>query len=336
MNNANCDPADPDRNNPSRPRMERPLDTIRGFAAAAEGTASRRSSSYGSYSNRPGKAPPVLPVRNLMNSVSQYNSEPAHSRPGSYYNCKSDLRTLHQRLMPDTLPAPGYGPRSYGRQTPGGGYYRQNSYGFQGHSHGSFDEAAEYDHRDQYRPAPPRAGPGMRNMHPSNPYYGHPSESAEHATHQPSYETMTSGSDENGKSTNPSSLNSSYDQLHMAQHPHARKVDYYPHGHQNQYENETSHAPVSPVSPQNQGQGNAYGGVSPQYDYTQQNGGFYPRQYANPALPPKDYQSNGARKPIRLDGPPGAPSSGTANVLRNGDGNKRQSWLSRKFSRKEK
>lgn len=42
--------ADPDRSNPSRPRMERPLDTIRSFNAAAEGTASRRSSSYG---NRP-------------------------------------------------------------------------------------------------------------------------------------------------------------------------------------------------------------------------------------------------------------------------------------------
>ncbi|GAB1198333.1 hypothetical protein APSETT444_007652 [Aspergillus pseudonomiae] len=29
-------PTDPDRSNPTRPRMERPLDTIRGFEAAIE------------------------------------------------------------------------------------------------------------------------------------------------------------------------------------------------------------------------------------------------------------------------------------------------------------
>lgn len=36
--------ADPDRSNPTRHRLERPLDTIRSFNAAAEGTSSRRSS----------------------------------------------------------------------------------------------------------------------------------------------------------------------------------------------------------------------------------------------------------------------------------------------------
>ena len=42
--------ADPDRSNPTRNRMERPLDTIRSFHAAAEGTTSHR----GSYTSRPG------------------------------------------------------------------------------------------------------------------------------------------------------------------------------------------------------------------------------------------------------------------------------------------
>lgn len=41
--------ADPDRSNPTRHRLERPLDTIRSFNAAAEGTSSRRSS----FNNRP-------------------------------------------------------------------------------------------------------------------------------------------------------------------------------------------------------------------------------------------------------------------------------------------
>ena len=36
--------ADPDRSNPTRYRLERPLDTIRSFQAAAEGTSNRRSS----------------------------------------------------------------------------------------------------------------------------------------------------------------------------------------------------------------------------------------------------------------------------------------------------
>ena len=38
--------ADPDRSNPTRSRMERPLDTIRSFEAAVEGTYNSRRSSY--------------------------------------------------------------------------------------------------------------------------------------------------------------------------------------------------------------------------------------------------------------------------------------------------
>ena len=36
--------ADPDLSNPTRPRMERPLDTIRSFEAAIDGSYSRRAS----------------------------------------------------------------------------------------------------------------------------------------------------------------------------------------------------------------------------------------------------------------------------------------------------
>ncbi len=36
--------ADPDRSNPTRPRLERPLDTIRSFEAAVDGSYSRRAS----------------------------------------------------------------------------------------------------------------------------------------------------------------------------------------------------------------------------------------------------------------------------------------------------
>lgn len=37
--------ADPDRSNPTRPRLERPLDTIRAFEAAIDGSYERRPSS---------------------------------------------------------------------------------------------------------------------------------------------------------------------------------------------------------------------------------------------------------------------------------------------------
>jgi Uncharacterised protein (DUF2406) len=43
--------ADPDRSNPTRNRMERPLDTIRSFEAAVEGTYNSRRSTF---SGRPG------------------------------------------------------------------------------------------------------------------------------------------------------------------------------------------------------------------------------------------------------------------------------------------
>ena len=41
---ANALTADPDLSNPTRPRMERPLDTIRSFEAAIDGSYSRRAS----------------------------------------------------------------------------------------------------------------------------------------------------------------------------------------------------------------------------------------------------------------------------------------------------
>ncbi|ETN37325.1 uncharacterized protein HMPREF1541_08316 [Cyphellophora europaea CBS 101466] len=308
--------ADPDRSNPTRPRLERPLDTIRSFNAAAEGTASRRSSSYG---NRP---------------ISQYGSPDAgHSRQGSYYS------------------SPGFGPRNYNynRPTPGGGYYRNNSNGYLNQQGASFDENAEYQYQDHYRPPPPRPGPGMRNMNGgSNPYYGngHPTEQPMSVhSHQQSYETMTSGSDENGKSTNPSSLNSSYDQLHMM-HPHLRKQDNYSQQYQSQYDNEMSFAPVSPVSPQlpqssSFSNGNMTDSAGPgYYGNGHQNGGNYSsHQQQQPMPPPKDSQAGFARRPINLNSPPAAPSSGAnggSGSPNKGDSTKRQSWLSRKFSRKEK
>ena len=63
---------EPDRSNPTRYRFERPLDTIRSFNAAAEGTSHRRSS-YNSYNSRPGmlfhSVPPNSTLIHLSVSV---------------------------------------------------------------------------------------------------------------------------------------------------------------------------------------------------------------------------------------------------------------------------
>ncbi|RVX74368.1 hypothetical protein B0A52_01493 [Exophiala mesophila] len=264
---------DPDRSNPTRHRMERPLDTIRSFNAAAEGTSSRRSS-YG-------RAP----------SQMSYNND---SRRASYYSQN------------------GYSPQRPQRPAVGGGYYRNSSYGF-----GPQNSVEE---------EPGSANIYGRNMRQtSNPYfagqqvpqgyqngYGTPAQFANHDSptsahsYQHSYETATSGSDDNSKSTNPSSQNSSNDQLH-----HLRKPDEY-----NFFNNDTrfnqpsfgqsQHVPYS--------SGNPYGPDAVQSP------SMYGDQYGSPSTrTPIPLNSPGT---IQSDAPPPPPA-------------KRQSWIKRRFSKRE-
>lgn len=156
---------DPDRSNPTRPRLERPLDTIRSFNAAAEGTTQRRSS--------------------YQRPQSQFGGWDAQSRRTSHYG------------SPGARPGP--------RPGSNGGYYnRAASYGFRpdafAEEGGPVQQVVPRPHHMRYQSAPYMNGqesPG--SIH----------------SHQQSYETMTSGSDEMSKSTDPSSQNSSFDQLHQ-------------------------------------------------------------------------------------------------------------------------
>lgn len=158
---------DPDRSNPTRPRMERPLDTVRSFNAAAEGTTHRRAS--------------------YQRPQSSFNAWDGQSRRNSYY------------AAPMNRPGPGP------RPGPNGGYYnRHNSYGVRPDA---YVEEGGQGQNWPNRPQHPR--------YQSAPFiYPHDSPNSTHS-HQQSYETMTSGSDELSKSTNPSSQNSSFDQLHQ-------------------------------------------------------------------------------------------------------------------------
>ncbi|EXJ88257.1 hypothetical protein A1O1_05187 [Capronia coronata CBS 617.96] len=266
---------DPDRSNPTRHRFERPLDTIRAFEAAAEGTSTRRSS----FTRPPSQA--------------GWNGDT--NRRASYYSNS------------------GYSPQRP-RPSPSGGYYRNSSYG-----HGPQTSLEE---------APGAAQMYARNPRTlSNPYHppqavqqnGFPNGDSPISAHsyQHSYETMTSGSDEYSKSTNPSSQNSSFDQLHQL-----RKPEDYPS--ENAYANEmrfNGAIPPKPFSPY--GMHNAVNG----------------QEIASPpSMQPQQFPPNNPRQPIKLNGSPSDPpfngtsSSGPTTPPATP---KKQSWIKRRFSRRD-
>lgn len=85
---------DPDRSNPTRPRMERPLDTIRSFEAAIDGSYSRRASyraetpnPMASQSNRRSGYFPGYQAQQRSNTdftSGYYGNRMSNSRPDSY------------------------------------------------------------------------------------------------------------------------------------------------------------------------------------------------------------------------------------------------------------
>ncbi|KAL4996412.1 hypothetical protein BDV10DRAFT_172420 [Aspergillus recurvatus] len=83
---------DPDLSNPTRPRFERPLDTIRSFEAAIYGQYTSRPTSYaqtgeegGDYSRRSSYYNPYSNGQNRQhNDRGYHNGRPSYSRPNSY------------------------------------------------------------------------------------------------------------------------------------------------------------------------------------------------------------------------------------------------------------
>ncbi|RMD40088.1 hypothetical protein DV735_g5060, partial [Chaetothyriales sp. CBS 134920] len=252
---------EPDRSNPTRYRFERPLDTIRSFNAAAEGTSYRRSS-YHAH----------------QRSGSQYSEMGGGNRQNSYYNNNNN--------GPSPMPSP--------RGRPGlpGGYYR-NSYGMGAGPGAVVEDPQESQYYNGHSQAP-RLRPGP-NPYSSNGNGRHnsghfPQESpisGSPRSNQPSYETMTNGSDaENGKSTNPSSLNSSYDQIYQLRKPDT-------HGSQpRQQDHPQNHPYANDQSFSGWNHDNYRGGRPGPYGHHQQSssyGGAYggPVQ-PGPAPPPKE------------------------------------------------
>ena len=286
--------ADPDRSNPTRHRLERPLDTIRAFHAAAEGTSSRRSS----YTSRPGMSNTSRRhTLVLIRSGSQvgYNGD---TRRASYYSQN------------------GYSPQAP-RMSPGGGYYRNSAYGMAPQSTVEESPGASqmYARGSMRQPTHPHARQPYGNHNGyQNGYHNGEMPMSTHS-YQQSYDAMTSGSEEYTKSTNPSSQNSSYDKLHQLR----TKPEEFPQ--ENPYAKEIQFNHVSPTQP-----------FSP-YDVDHRTGQITPPAAPSKGfvqLPANGFAqppANNPKQPIKLNGtttaeitPPTSP--------------KKQSWIKRRFSKR--
>lgn len=206
-------------------------------------------------------------------------------------------------------PSPGFSPRAGPGPGPNrggyGGYYRNNSYGFRPDAY-----AEEGSHHMQQQPMPPYGRPARAQQQQMPSYYPHAESPSSSHSQQPSYETMTSGSDELSRSTNPSSQNSSLDRL---QQMGIKQPDF------------SSNFDQENMAPQTR----AY--YNQQHQQPMRNGNYqHPLAMGEraPAPPPKPpmqmrLNSNGPRSP---------PSA--AGRLQKQESVKRQSWLRRTFSRR--
>jgi hypothetical protein len=274
---------DPDRSNPTRPRLERPLDTIRSFEAAIDG----------SYSNR---------------RMSYVTDAPTNSRPGSYYGGHG-----------------GYGPNNYSDAYNGRGpNSRPESYvdygGSNGYNngHGGYNNGQNghypYNQHGQ-RSGRPRYNQHVNPDHANGTFYPN-------STYQRSNDNVTAGSgsantDQWGNSTDPSSVNSSFDRLQQQQAHHKQEFQRpgetygfngFGAGPQIESSAQSNQAPPPPV-------------------HRQSNMNGYSNQGLPPAPPSKDVNASAKRpslrKPVNSASPAAASSS------------KRTSWFKRRFSKND-
>ncbi|PKX91881.1 uncharacterized protein P174DRAFT_492700 [Aspergillus novofumigatus IBT 16806] len=140
--------ADPDLSNPTRPRFERPLETIRAFEAAFEGTYSSRPVSWartespnggehnkrGSYYGESSRGNGYYPNRGYSDQSGHFNQRATYSRPESYvdtYNGQPQDNGYYPYNQGGGGRRPRPNPRMYTDQTGysnGSNGYAQHSY----------------------------------------------------------------------------------------------------------------------------------------------------------------------------------------------------------------
>lgn len=192
--------------------------------------------------------------------------------------------------------------------TTAGGYYRQSVYGNGSRPEPLQEEATQYN--SQY--APPRHtrySGAAAHMHSESPVSNY--------SHQYSYDTGTSGSDENSKSTNPSSQNSSFDRIHQTQTGLRKLEEYPPPSQYDQYGR-------PPPQQQRQIPNNTHSHTN---QYHSQHNGHYPLEQQRPAVvaPAKTIIKLSSQSPDRKHAEP---------EYWDPDQGKRKSWIKRTFSRR--
>lgn len=264
--NADHRPADPDLSNPTRPRLERPLDTIRSFEKAIDNGYKRRSS--------------------YMRSESDSNIQQPYDRRQSGYGKSPHSRThssLANRLAIGYDAGPNQNRYANGN---GGGYYG--------------GQRAE----SMVGGGGPRRHPNAR-MGSESMMYGQ-RQYPQHA-HQQSQDT---GSDSTGpwaNSTDPSSENSSIDRIAPPAKPYGEN------GYPNNAYGQNGFGP---------GQHGFQGAIP-------EEGGSYPMRGGAPPVQAPE------RRPIPLGNSGDAPMpGGSLPSTKRPEAEKRKSWLSRRFSKK--
>ncbi|EFR04898.1 hypothetical protein MGYG_07900 [Nannizzia gypsea CBS 118893] len=299
---------EPDLSNPTRYRFERPLDTIRSFEAAIDGSYGGRRMSYA----RPDE------------------STNGYSRPTSFFGGDRSNGQYYQRGGYDSYSA------SRGYQSRPESYV--DAYGNgngNGNGYGSTADMNQYNYSNQ-RPAragPPRQAPPRTNSDPNYGYGSYPTHNSNPANSQypqPQYQGQPDNPNSNSpsgsggrsvdhwvNSTDPSSVNSSMDRLAQQQ----QQQQLHPQGQGQKYDDQLAESygltgfgtdPQLDQQPQNfmsHGQENIY---RPQQQQQQ--------QQTPPSVPRKNV-------PAAVTAPAPAVTSAT---LQEG---KRKSWFKRRISK---
>jgi len=298
---------DPDKSNPTRPRLERPLDTIRSFEAAINGSYNKRLSA------RP---------------VSQDNQAPFQSRRSSYYQ--------------------GYNNTSAQARYPGDGGFHNSGTSRMGPLR---PDSYSDNYSNRHSPAPfrndRRAVP--RNQSESTLY------NSNHVQQQ-SYETATTASNSGNSygtepyahSTDPSSENSSVDRIPQQVKPDLGEAYGFngfggapefqgpileEHGQGTPTYGQPGYGQQVATQP---GHGlNAYSSQAPNGRAAGHPGGYARQANDMPPPPPPHQQTAPApRVPIKLSSSNMTPSTDSSVQQPVDNGEKRKSWLKRRFSKK--
>jgi len=214
------------------------------------------------------------------------------------------------------LAATSYAPQQ--RRGPSGGYYGRNgSYGFRPEN---FVENGQGP--NQYQ-----GNRGMRNgSYGMNGDYNSPTHS-----HQLSYETMTSGSEENAKTTNPSSVNSSSDQIQPYRKPGENG---YEGSQMTSYGSSATSSTITPYGRPPFLQNGDWDGNALMLNFNASPNGYAGVQNGNgPISPPP---ANNPRVPIKLsNSSPTTEQTAAETAALSAPKEKRKSWIKRRFSKRE-